>query len=95
LISSPVHLPRCLKEACVLFDKGIWPEARHRLMAAPSETNYQNGTAADVAIFEPPHRPDRPMYPIQQLVKRIVRVNQSRMSDFLMDLDSLLEDYDA
>ena len=95
LISSPVHLPRCIKEACVLFEKGQWPEARHHLVAAPSETCYQNTTASDVAIFEPPHRPDRPMFPIQQLVKRISRVDQSQMSDFLMDLDALLEDYDA
>ena len=95
MISSPVHLPRCIKEACILFEKGQWPEARHSLLAAPSETCYQNCSASDVAIFEPPHRPDRPMYPIQQLVRRISRVDQNQMANFLMDLDSLLEDYDA
>ncbi|MCW9032461.1 MAG: hypothetical protein OQK58_13290, partial [Gammaproteobacteria bacterium] len=95
LVSSPVHLPRCIKEAAIIFNKTESTLMRHNLYAAPSDTNYQDTSPSDVAIFEPPHRPDRPMYPIQQFVSRIAQVSHKKMEFFLRDLDELLEDYGA
>ena len=95
LVSSPVHMPRCLKEACVLFDEEGWSKLRYGLFAAPSDTCYQDTHTSDVAIFEPPHRPDRPMYPIQQFVRRISGVPIDEMPQFLKELDELLEEYGA
>ena len=92
LVSSPVHLPRCIKEACVALAE---EEIRYNLFAAASDTCYQGTTAADVAIFEPPHRGDRPTYPIHQFVRRISDVPEESMSEFLKRLDDLLEDYGA
>ncbi len=95
LVSSPVHLPRCIKEATITFNENEWKDMRNDLFAVPSDTNYQETTPKDVAIFEPPHRPDRPMYPIQQFVSRIAHVPFEQMDYFLKDLDELLEDYGA
>ena len=79
----------------MLLDAGKWADDTHGLYAAPSDTCYQDTEPADVAIFEPPHRPDRPMFPIQQLVQRISKVDIKEMPRFLKDLDELLEDFDA
>jgi hypothetical protein len=95
LVSSPVHLPRCIKEATIVFAENNWRSMSYGLFAAPSDTNYQDTTPSDVAIFEPPHRPDRPMYPIQQFVSRIAQVSHKKMEFFLRDLDELLEEYGA
>ena len=64
LVSSPTHLPRCLRDACAIYgaDEGMSGLLRE-LYAAPSVTGYPGYTADDVAIFEPPHRPDRPDRP--------------------------------
>ena len=61
LVSSPTHLPRCLRDACAIYGEGGGMSGLLReLYAAPSVTGYPGYTADDVAIFEPPHRPDRP-----------------------------------
>jgi len=56
LVSSPTHLPRCLRDAMVVFDKLDYNPI---LFASPSQTCYANATASDVCIVEPPHRGDR------------------------------------
>lgn len=64
LVSSPTHLPRCLRDACVIYGEEWGGSGLLRdLYAAPSVTGYPGYTADDVAIFEPPHRPDRPGHP--------------------------------
>lgn len=61
LVSSPTHLPRCLRDACAIYgEDGDLSGLLRELYAAPSITGYPGYTAEDVAIFEPPHRPDRP-----------------------------------
>lgn len=60
LVSSPTHLPRCLRDACAIYgEDGGMSGLLQELYAAPSVTGYPGYTADDVAIFEPPHRPDR------------------------------------
>lgn len=95
IVSSPVHIPRCLKEACVALSDSKYASIRNSLMAAQSDTCYQGTTADNVAIFEPPHRPDRPMFPINQFVQRIANVAPDKMSLFLKELDDLLERHGA
>ncbi len=64
LVSSPTHLPRCLRDACAIYgEDGGMSGLLQELYAAPSVTGYPGYSADDVAIFEPPHRPDRPGHP--------------------------------
>lgn len=58
LVSSPLHTPRCLRDA--LWIKQQNPHWRYQIeiMAVPAETYTENSTANDVLIVEPPHRPD-------------------------------------
>mmetsp|Transcript_13197 Transcript_13197/g.32038 ORF Transcript_13197/g.32038 Transcript_13197/m.32038 type:complete len:262 (-) Transcript_13197:261-1046(-) len=58
LVSSPTHIPRCLRDACGEFARQGYSFRRH-LLAAASDTCYHNTTIHDVAIIEPPHRGDR------------------------------------
>ena len=54
-VSSPAHCPRVCRDAAVAFG------ARHptcRWAVAPCRTDFSR--ASDVAVVEPPHRPDRP-----------------------------------
>lgn len=95
LVSSPVHLPRCLKEACIALGSDDWEFVRHGLHGAPSDTNYQNTKTEDTVIFEKPHRPDRSKYPTHEFVKRIANISDERMEAFLEDLDALLTEYGA
>ncbi|MCY3714676.1 MAG: YdcF family protein [Gemmatimonadetes bacterium] len=64
LVSSPTHLPRCLRDACAVYgEDGAMSGLLRELYAAPSVTGYPGYSADDVTIFEPPHRPDRPDHP--------------------------------
>ena len=64
LVSSPTHLPRCLRDACAIYgEDGAISGLLQELYAAPSVTGYPGYAAGDVTIFEPPHRPDRPGHP--------------------------------
>ena len=96
LVSSPTHLPRCLRDASVAFDND--PELSHFrywLSASPSITSYMGRSAADVAVFEPPHRPDRPAFNINDFLKRVDDIPGPMRQDFLRRFDELLQDFDA
>lgn len=96
LISSPTHLPRCLRDACVAFDLNEdLAHFRHWLAAMPSDTSYMGKTAADVAVFEPPHRQDRPMFNINDFLKRVDDVPGLERPAFLRKFDELLQDFDV
>ncbi|CAN0523330.1 unnamed protein product, partial [Laminaria digitata] len=63
LVSSPTHLPRCLRDACSLGQEEEEEEERRRrwrpvILASPSGTSYADYGPDDVAIVEPPHRGD-------------------------------------
>jgi hypothetical protein len=96
LVSSPTHLPRCLRDACMAFDDD--PELasfRYWLSASPSITSYMGKSAADVAIFEPPHRPDRPPFNINDFLKRVNDIPEQERQRFLRRFDELLQEFDV
>lgn len=96
LVSSPTHLPRCLRDACVAFEQNIdLAPFRNWLAATPSVTNYMGKSAEDVAIFEPPHRPDRPLFNINDFLKRVNDIPGNARQDFLKRFDMLLQDFDV
>ena len=96
LVSSPTHLPRCLRDACVAFEQNEdLAHFRHWLSAVPSDTSYMGKSASDVAVFEPPHRPDRPMFNINDFLKRVDDIPGKDRLVFLRSFDELLQDFDV
>ncbi len=96
LVSSPTHLPRCLRDACVAFEHNLdLAHFRHRLHATPSITSYMDTSPGDVAIFEPPHRPDRPPFHINAFLKRVNDLPGVQREPFLKRFDDLLEEFDV
>ena len=98
LVSSPTHLPRCLACACRveaeqpdLFHGSVW--------ASPSDTSYQNFSAGDVVVVEPPHRGDRDhdldRLPFHEMVKRSYRVKADQRVEFLEAFDGLLKKFNV
>ena len=93
LVSSPTHLPRCLRDACkVLSEDQRLSSFIQNLYATPSQTPYHGTSARDVAIVEPPHRPDRPQTSLNRLVHRMLP-GQDKQA-FLEDLEDLLARYE-
>ena len=96
LVSSPTHLPRCLRDACTIFEENKeLSRLRHGLYAVPSITGYAGYSAADVAIFEPPHRPDRSGRNISGVVARIHDIPESGRERFVRRLDDLLAEFEV
>ncbi len=94
LVSSPTHLPRCLRDACAVFEEHReLSRLSHGLYAVPSITGYAGHAAADVAIFEPPHRPDRSGPDISGVVARIHDIPESGRERFVRRLDDLLAEF--
>ena len=94
LVSSPTHLPRCLRDASVVFRK---PGSSYRpvLLASPCDTPFLNTCAADVAVAEPPHRGDRdpatdPKPPFCELANRMLRLPAHQRPAFARRVDALL-----
>ena len=93
LVSSPTHLPRCLRDACeVLSEDQRLSSFIQNLYAAPSQTPHHGASARDVAISEPPHRPDRSQTNLNLLVNRML-AGQGKQA-FLADLEDLLARYE-
>ena len=96
LVSSPTHLPRCLRDACAVFDENReLSRLRNGLYAAPSVTGYPGFAAADVAIFEPPHRPDRSGLNISGVVARVHDIPEPGRKGFVQRLDELLSEFNV
>ncbi len=96
LVSSPTHLPRCLRDACAIFaENRNLSRFRHGLYAAPSVTGYPGYSAADVTIFEPPHRPDRSEANLSKMVARIHNLPAASRGRFIQRLDGLLAEFDV
>lgn len=55
VVSSPVHLPRCLRDYCAALEK---KKSKILIYATPSQTYWGGPMLSDLVIFEPPHRPD-------------------------------------
>ena len=96
LVSSPTHLPRCLRDACAIYgEDGDMSGLLRELYAAPSVTGYPGYTADDVAIFEPPHRPDRPGADMSRVVARAHDIPENQRERFVRRLDDLLQEFEV
>ena len=94
LVSSPTHIPRCLRDACTIFGENEdLSHLRQGLFAAPSVTGYPGFSADDVAIFEPPHRPDRPAQNLSGVVARMHDIPENARGSFVRRLDELLVEF--
>ena len=71
LVSSPDHIGRCVTYACDMRAK--IPDSP-MVCGVPSDRCFAHSTAADVVIFEPPHRGDRPKVPIHKTVAGIIPI---------------------
>ncbi|MDD9949350.1 MAG: YdcF family protein [candidate division Zixibacteria bacterium] len=96
LVSSPTHLPRCLRDACAIYgEDGDMSGLLRELYAAPSGTGYPGYTANDVTIFEPPHRPDRPGADMSRVVSRVHDIPENQRERFVRRLDDLLQEFEV
>ena len=96
LVSSPTHLPRCLRDACAIYgEDGAMSGLLQELYAAPSVTGYPGYTAEDVVIFEPPHRPDRPGADLSRVVARAHDIPENLRERFIRRLDDLLQEFES
>jgi len=93
LVSSPAHLPRCLKTAVAVFGAAGY---RPTLFSSPCETCFSGCEAEDVVVIEPPHRGDRDKsmdgspLALHRLAARALRVPAHRKLSFASSLDALL-----
>ena len=69
LVSSPTHLPRCIKEACMYRNKH--PELKLTFYGTPSDTCFAHATPSDTVIVEPPHRGDLPKGTLYKTLSKI------------------------
>jgi len=90
LVSSPTHLPRCLRDACTVFreDQRLSSFAQN-LYASPSQTSFHGTAARDVAIVEPLPRQDTASRNLNNLVHRMLKPGDCEQA-FLTDLEGLL-----
>lgn len=95
LVSSPTHISRCIRDALAVFQDPGMAVLKRNLYAAASDTSYLGGRVEDVVIFEPPHRGDRGSFLTHYIVKRILKIPESKMEGFLKELDSVLEGYEV
>ncbi len=94
VISSPTHLPRCIRDACRVFEENKdLSYFRNQIYAVPSVTGFPGYAASDVTIFEPPHRPDRSPLNISSVVSRIHKIPDSARGTFIQRLEKLLADF--
>ncbi|MEW6741362.1 MAG: hypothetical protein AB1486_01270 [Planctomycetota bacterium] len=93
LVSSPTHIVRCLRDALHVYSRPPLLALRRNLYAAASDSSYLGGRVEDVVVFEPPHRGDRGSFLTHYIVKRILKIPESRMEPFLRELDALLEEF--
>lgn len=93
LVSSPTHISRCIRDALVAFQRPETATLKRNLYAVASDTSYLGGRVEDVVIFEPPHRGDRGSFLTHYIVKRILKIPESKTDLFLKELDGLLERY--
>lgn len=73
LVSSPTHILRCFQDALsVLSNDQDLRGFSDNLYVTASDVSYAGTTVDDVAIIEPPHRPDRPNIPFNKTAKKLL-----------------------
>ncbi|KAA3609502.1 MAG: hypothetical protein DWQ01_09220 [Planctomycetota bacterium] len=92
LVSSPTHLPRCLRDACAALVGEEFRSLRQHLLATPSDSCYLGSRAENVVIFEPPHRADRHSQPLHLNAQRLLRIPEHHLDRFLKRLDGILQE---
>lgn len=90
LISSPTHLPRCIRDAHTILGDC---KPLKVLCGVPSDTCYAESTAKDVVIIEPPHRKDRSDVPIHKTAAKLFNIPPDKMEEFQQRFESLLAEY--
>ena len=93
IVSSPFHLPRCLKEAVLWRERNSVDPNRLMIEAVVSDASLPDINIGNVAILEPPHRPDRDATPLHTVAARLLTVPVSRRAELLRELDRLLNTY--
>lgn len=96
LVSSPTHIARCIRDACVVFDKMNY---RPVLLASPSDTCYAGSSASDLCVVEPGHRGDRDKrfdghLGYHKLFPRAMKIDPQKRYDFSKELDKLINKYE-
>jgi uncharacterized SAM-binding protein YcdF (DUF218 family) len=99
LVSSPTHVPRCIRDACSLLEAGAVTEAHGlslNVLACPCGTSFDEAQGASaVAIVEPPHRAAseerRGVPELHELVARILALALPRQLALCERLAALLE----
>lgn len=71
ILSSPTHLPRCLRDALAERERPGSTLQRCEIGIVASDTNFADASAASVTIFEPPHRSDRHQVRIDRSVRSL------------------------
>jgi len=90
LVSSPSHLPRCIRDAHTVFSDC---KCLKVLCGVSSDTCYPETTAKDVVIIEPPHRKDRGWASIHKTASKILQVPGEKHEEFRLRLEDLLTEY--
>ena len=98
LVSSPTHIVRCLRDAMNIYrvDKK-YAAFKDNIAAMPSITCYEGASPKDVAIIEPPHRPDRPVIPTHRRMERMMTLHSlphEELTSLIEEFDDLLQKYE-
>lgn len=98
LVSSPTHIVRCLRDAMSIYrsDKK-YACFSENITAIPSITCYEGTSAEDVAIVEPPHRPDRHVIPTHRRMERMLELHKlpyEELVNLIEEFDDLLQKYE-
>lgn len=98
LVSSPTHIVRCLRDAMTIYrsDKK-YVSFSDNISAIPSFTCYEGTSAKDVAIVEPPHRPDRHVIPTHRRMERMLKLHKlpyEELVKLIEEFDDLLQQYE-
>lgn len=92
IVTSPSHVMRAHQEAISAL--GSDPELKYflgNLYATASDTCYAGTKIEDVAIFEPPHRGDRPKTDLHKHIRNTRRVPAENMPAFITDMNALVK----
>jgi hypothetical protein len=93
LVSSPTHISRCIKDACIVFNKiKELKSYAQNVFATPSDVSYFGVGPEDVAIVEPPHRTDRLMDNLNILVNKIIKLPADKRKKITKKIESLLKE---
>ena len=95
LVSSPTHLPRCLRDAAIVIQTHTKEEGIVNVFATPSDVSYAGCDPTQVVVIEPPHKPGSLAPSIFLLASRMLNVDRDLLPTFADELNRLLVKYDC